>query len=102
MTSKRMYDTARWRALRKAFLDEHPLCALCAKAGKIEAADTVDHVRPHKGDPILFWDWDNLQSLCAPCHDSIKRQQEHRGFSGAADRDGLPIDPKHPWNQRGK
>lgn len=97
----RMYDTARWRLMRRSFLNQHPLCTLCAQMGRDTAANTVDHIKPHKGDPVLFWDWDNLQSLCAPCHDSIKRQQERHGFSQAADQNGFPIDEKHPWN-RGK
>ena len=27
------------------------------------------HIRPHRGDPVLFWDEKNWQSLCKPCHD---------------------------------
>ena len=29
----------------------------------------VDHIRPHRGDPVLFWDEKNWQSLCKSCHD---------------------------------
>ena len=29
----------------------------------------VDHIIPHKGNLELFWDEDNLQALCKPCHD---------------------------------
>ncbi|WP_456297628.1 HNH endonuclease signature motif containing protein [Kineothrix alysoides] len=32
-------------------------------------ATVVDHVIPHRGDPILFWDKRNWQPLCKTCHD---------------------------------
>lgn len=31
-------------------------------------AIVVDHVRPHRGDMVLFWDVANWQSLCLSCH----------------------------------
>ena len=34
------------------------------------AAQVVDHIIPHRGDPSLMWDESNWQSLCKPCHDS--------------------------------
>lgn len=58
----------RWRQARAAYLSEHPLCCLCSKQGLVSAANVVDHIIPHKGDKIYFWDQDNWQSLCAPCH----------------------------------
>ena len=36
---------------------------------KARARYVVDHIRPHRGDPILFWDESNWQSLCKACHD---------------------------------
>jgi len=33
------------------------------------AATVVDHVTPHKGDKVLFWDRLNWQALCKRCHD---------------------------------
>ena len=29
----------------------------------------IDHIIPHRGDPILFWDRSNWQPLCKDCHD---------------------------------
>nr|WP_245411976.1 HNH endonuclease [Methylocella silvestris] len=52
---------------------------MCEAKGKIEAAEVVDHVRPHRGDLQLFWDEANWQSLCAPCHDRDKQSAERRG-----------------------
>jgi len=34
----------------------------------VEPATDVDHVQPHEGDLMRFWQWDNLQPLCATCH----------------------------------
>lgn len=35
-----------------------------------------DHIKPHRGDERLFWDRANLQTLCKPCHDSLKQVEE--------------------------
>jgi len=62
------------------------------------AATVVDHRTPHDGDPTLFWDPANLQSLCQAHHDTSKQRDEHRGYIGGSTPDGLPIDPNHHWN----
>lgn len=64
----RGYD-ARWRRARLIFLREHPLCAGCAREGRLEGAGVVDHIRPHNGNALLFWDIKNWQPLCKRCHD---------------------------------
>lgn len=74
---QRGYD-AKWDKARLEHLDEQPLCADHMKRGYIEAATVVDHIEPHKGNKELFWDRDNWQSLCKPCHDR-KTQLEDRG-----------------------
>lgn len=45
----------------------------------ITAATVVDHKMPHKGNMALFWDHDNWQSLCKPCHD-YKTATQDGGF----------------------
>ena len=74
---------------------------MCELLGRITAATVVDHKIPHKGDPQLFWDETNWQSLCAPCHDSHKQSQERTGSMRGACADGMPIDPAHPWHDKG-
>ncbi len=59
----------RWRAYRSTFLATHPLCVICKAAKRVTAATVVDHIRDHKGDPVLFWDPANHQASCKPCHD---------------------------------
>lgn len=62
------YRTAKWRRLRARRLDESPLCVECLVVAVIIAATDVDHVVPHRGDPVLFWDYANTQSLCHQHH----------------------------------
>lgn len=76
---RRPYDDVRWRKARAAFLRGHPLCAMCAARGIVAGATVVDHVVPHGGDLVLFWDQDNWQPLCAGCHSSRKQMLEHAG-----------------------
>lgn len=75
---ERGYD-ARWERARRAHLASYPLCgqrpndekpvmSRCAHEQRATPARVVDHVVPHRGDMVLFWDSDNWQSLCEPCH----------------------------------
>jgi 5-methylcytosine-specific restriction protein A len=41
----------------------------CAAAGRLAPATVVDHVVPHRGDPVLFWDENNWAPSCKRCHD---------------------------------
>ncbi len=71
--------TRRWERLAAWFKRHFPLCgdrpnglapvmSRCRDEGRLTPAYQVDHVRPHKGDPVLMWDWEgNMQSLCASC-----------------------------------
>ena len=68
---------SRWRIARKAFLQTHPLCVECQKEGRYTKATVVDHIIPHRGDPKLFWDKANWQSLCKHHHD-VKTMTEDR------------------------
>lgn len=97
-----LYNSAEWKRLRLDQLTDHPLCAFCLAKGRITPATVADHVRPHRGDRALFFDPNNLQSLCdAPglrCHSSRKQAIETRGYSDDVGVDGLPIDLLHPFN----
>ena len=97
----RLYDTARWKRERAAFLRAHPLCRYCEQQGRTSLATVVDHITPHKGDPALFWNQENWQSLCATDHSAAKQQQEKSGTIRGCDVHGMPLDPNHPWNVKG-
>lgn len=74
--ARRMYDSARWRfGWQPQLLAEQPLCASCKADGRVTPATVADHIRPHRGDPELFWDWSNLQGLCEACHNRKSRQE---------------------------
>lgn len=52
-----------------AYRESNPLCVECEKAGRVTPSEVVDHIKPHKGDVVMFWDVDNWQALCKRCHD---------------------------------
>ena len=58
-----------WQKASKKYLAAHPLCVRCMERGRYRKATVVDHIIPHRGDETLFWDRDNWQALCKPCHD---------------------------------
>ena len=74
------YHLARWRhpvwGLRTRTLRASPLCVTCRGNGRIVAATEVAHVVPHRGDPALFWNIGNLQSLCGTCHSEKTKRGE--------------------------
>ena len=65
---------------------------MCKAEGHIRAASVVDHIKEHKGNPALFWDEGNLQSLCKRHHDSDKQRLERGGTPTVrVDVDGWPL-----------
>lgn len=75
-----VYQSKRWKDLRKAYFQEHPLCERCLKEGRITPAHDIHHrlspfckgLTPEEKDRRAF-DPNNLMALCVECH--IK---EHR------------------------
>lgn len=88
-----LYNSRRWRKRRAAQLQAHPLCAICQRLGATTVATVADHVEPHRGDEVKFWNGE-LQSLCAICHDGAKQQYEATGRMRGCDVDGIPLDPQ--------
>ena len=70
---------SRWQRASKGFLRANPLCIECSREGLTVPATVVDHIVPHKGDMVLFWESSNHQPLCKPCHDT-KTAKEDGGF----------------------
>ena len=68
----------RWQRLRLQFLQRHPLCEACKAEDRLTAATVVDHIEPHRGDQRLFWDQNNWQALCKPCHDAKTAREDGR------------------------
>lgn len=67
-TARERGYTTRWDKARATFLRRNPLCTVCKVAGLIKGSELVDHIIPHRGDKRLFWDHNNWQPLCEPCH----------------------------------
>src|SRR5574344_1864672 len=59
-----LYNTQRWRTLRKEHLKEQPYCVCCGSTENL----TVDHIFEARGNEELFFNPDNLQTLCSTCH----------------------------------
>jgi 5-methylcytosine-specific restriction protein A len=75
------YKTARWRALRLAVFVRDGFKCQWRGCGRVQGDVSqlvADHVVRHRGDERLFWDMNNLQTLCKTCHDSKKQAQERR------------------------
>ena len=68
-----LYESSRWKNMRKEILKKQPLCRCGAKATE------VHHVIPHRGDTSIFFDEDNLVALCHHCHgEETKREARER------------------------
>jgi 5-methylcytosine-specific restriction protein A len=64
----RFYNLRAWRNLRRAYLAAHPLCARCAREGRVTAAAEVHHIEPIAVRPERRLDWSNLEGLCKTHH----------------------------------
>lgn len=84
------YKTARWQALKIAVhVRDAYMCqrtdVLCSGKYPADNSPVADHIVPHRGDPKLFWDMDNIHTVTKAYHDGEKQKQEQaslhqRGF----------------------
>jgi 5-methylcytosine-specific restriction protein A len=58
------YSTPRWRAIRKQYLDRHPVCEEPACSAKATEVHHIDGIVTHDS-------YRNLKALCKPCHSRI-------------------------------
>ena len=77
-----LYNSKKWRIIRKNQLKKHPWCEECLRANPpvYTPATDVDHIEPHRGDVIKFFTGP-FQSLCKACH-SRKTAFEVNGRGG--------------------
>lgn len=77
------YNTTRWRKLRMQIIERDGYTCQWPGCGRVEGDTSklvADHREPHRGDERLFWDPNNLETLCAsPCHSKHKQRAEQRG-----------------------
>ena len=70
----------RWQKASKAYLRKHPFAVdiFNEHKGRVFRAECVDHIEPHSGDPVKFWDQSNWQGLTLKDH-SRKSALENAG-----------------------
>lgn len=79
-----IYNTARWRELRKVKLMSDPLCEICLKEGRTTPAEDIHHITSFMTvddmtmRKVLAFDYDNLMSLCDVCHQRIHNGHRDR------------------------
>lgn len=66
----KIYESPRWRKLRKSYIQRNPVCAKCTQPMKY-----LDHIIPiSQGGDI--WDEKNLQGLCPSCNGRKTNEQK--------------------------
>jgi 5-methylcytosine-specific restriction endonuclease McrA len=74
---RKWYGLKRWRSMRWDVLVEAMFtCQMCGKLEGKTSKLVADHRKPHRGDPVLFWDRANLWCLCEVCHSTVKQKEE--------------------------
>ena len=68
----------RWHILKRDLFT----CRICGTIHADTRMLEADHIVPHKGDPALFWDRDNLWCVCGSCHATVCQSIEarHAGY----------------------
>lgn len=75
---RKIYNSTRWKRLRAWKFANNPLCEKCLEKNVVTPAEDIHHKISFMStdDPeqriFLAYDYDNLMSLCKPCH-----QNEH-------------------------
>jgi len=83
-----LYQSPQWRRLRASVLAAHPWCECpgCRAVGPRWRATTVHHIRPHGGDPALFFDRRNLLAVTSMCHNVLTNAERAGGAGPMARR----------------
>ena len=84
---QRLLNSPRWKNIRRAYLQQHPLCERCEREGFVTAAVDVHHkvpVESAKTEQEMEYlayniGGNNLEALCIPCH--IKTHQEAKSHT---------------------
>lgn len=67
-----LYQTNAWRRVRRRHIEAHPLCQVCLEDEVVEVATVVNHRTRHDGNTAIFFNPDELVSLCRPHQDAAR------------------------------
>ena len=80
---RKWYQTKEWQELRlAAFYRDGYVCqrtgVMCVPGGtgQEDNAPVANHRIPHKGDPLLFFNLDNVETTSKKAHDEIVQREE--------------------------
>ena len=100
---RKLYQTKQWAHLRNQalfrdrFRCQYKGCGVVLVMGKrTPNAAVVHHIKAHKGNLDLFYNIDNLQSVCKHHHDGVMQSEERLGYDKTIGEDGWPTSPTHP------
>lgn len=69
------YNSAEWKRLRiRVFIRDAFTCQMCQRVEGNTSKLIGDHKTPHRGDRALFFDENNVHTVCKPCHDGEKQR----------------------------
>ena len=87
--NSKLYQSVQWKKLRQSVLSTQPICKSCLSRGIIKQSEAVDHVFPHRQDPLRFL-LNIYQGLCVACH-TQKTKHENDGVFIHYTQDGQKI-----------
>jgi len=79
--STRLYNSARWKSIRKEHLESEPYCRECRREGHLVRGNHVDHIEPHGGDERKFY-YGQLQTLCRSHHARKTNDERSQSMGG--------------------
>jgi len=77
--------SSKWRQVRRAFIKQNPVCAVCRTKKKLE----VHHCAPFHISPELELDFNNLITLCNKHHYTFGHYCNYRSFNENIKDDAL-------------
>jgi 5-methylcytosine-specific restriction enzyme A len=72
------YSSGRWQKVRAMKLSRDPLCERCLPLTRLTVATEVHHRIAVLAQPDLGLALENLESLCAACHNAIDKTRTRR------------------------
>lgn len=96
--TRKLHKTKRWQDLRwSILLRDQFTCQICRRLEGDASKLVCDHVEPHRGDVEKFWAGP-FQTLCKPCHDSVKQKEEIAARAAGLDvYGGKPASSRPDW-----